>query len=66
MFGAVTHYFPLTPALLQTKAEASAHHHSQYPAPPIEGLTWVAAQAASGLTDVKDPPTHVEGYQAWF
>ena len=60
----LTHFLTLNDEALVAKANASALHHSQYHAPPLEGITWVAAQvaAAAGLAAGQ----HAEGFQGWF
>ena len=60
----LTHYVALSDELLGIKANASALHHSQYHAPPLEGVTWVAEQvaAAAGLA----AGARAEGFQGWF
>ena len=46
------------------KANASALHHSQYHAPPLEGVRWVAEQVAAAAGLAKG--AHAEGFQGWF
>ena len=64
----LTHYFPLTAPLLETKAAALAKHHSQYDAPPLEGVRWVGEQVASAVAGagVAKAPQFAEGFQGWF
>ena len=59
----MTHYFPLTQKLIETKANALAHHKSQYTGPPVDGLRWVSKQVGAAVGE------HVElaeGFQGWF
>jgi LmbE family N-acetylglucosaminyl deacetylase len=60
----LTHYLRLSSEALRAKANASALHHSQYHAPPLEGVTWVAQQVAiaAGLPEGE----RAEGFQGWF
>ena len=62
----MTHFFPLSEDVLNVKAQALALHRSQYPAPPLVGVKWVASTVADGLSDVEHPPKYAEGFQAWF
>ena len=60
----LTHYVRLDGDAVRVKAEACAHHRSQFHAPPLEGVTWVAAQVAraAGLADGE----LAEGFQGWY
>ena len=57
-------------AELQRTPGMGSNNKAQYPAAPLIGLTWVAAQVSGGLADVPQeagpPPQHAEGFQAWF
>ena len=60
----ITHYVPLSEKSLANKSAACAHHHSQFHAPPLQGVKWFNARVAqaAGLPS----GSYAEGFRAFF